>query len=120
MDDLLKLLVCTDDKATHLQVVYDRVFANVRGLVSLGINATQYGSFLIPVIMSKLPAEVRLQIACVSVKEVWEVEELLTVIKSEVEAIEISDTVKVTEQRQVLPRRVPPSFCICSSCNRRG
>ena len=109
MDDLLKLPVCTDEKATHLRVVYDRVFANVRGLESLGINATQYGSFLIPVIMSKLPAEVRLQIARVSVKEVWEVEELLTVIKSEVEAREISDTVKVTEQRQVPPRRVPPS-----------
>ena len=84
------------------------VFANVRGLESLGINATQYGSFLIPVIMSKLPAEVRLQIARVSVKEVWEVEEMLTVIKSEVEAREISDTVKVTEQKQVTPRRVPP------------
>ena len=89
-------------------MVYDRVFANVRGLESLGISVTQYGSFLIPVIMSKLPAEVRLQIAHVSVKEVWEVEELLTVIKSEVEAREISDTVKVTEQRQVPLRRVPP------------
>ena len=44
----------------------------------------------------------------VSVKEVWEEEELLTVIKSEVEAREISDTVKITEQKQVTPRRVPP------------
>lgn len=38
----------------------------------------------------------------------WEVEELLTVIKSEVEAREISDTVKVSEQKQVTPRRVTP------------
>ena len=83
------------------------MFANVRGLESLGINATQYGSFLIPAIMSKLPAEVRLQIARVSVKDVWELEELLTVIKAEVEVREISDTVKVTEQKQVIPRKVP-------------
>lgn len=56
--------------------------------------------------MSKLFIEVSLQIAYVSGKEVWEVEEF---IKSEVEAREISDTLKVTEQRQVPPRRVPSS-----------
>lgn len=50
--------------------------------------------------MSKLPAEVHLQIARVSVKEVWEVEELMKVIKGEVEVREISDTIKVTERRQ--------------------
>ena len=105
MDDLLKLPVCTEDKSSQLRLIYNRVFANVRGLESLGINATQYGSFLIPVIMSKLPAEVRLQIARVSVKDVWEVEELLTVIKAEVEAREISDAVKVTEQKPITPRR---------------
>ena len=105
MDDLLKLPVCTEDKSSQLRLIYDRVFANVRGLESLDINATQYGSFLIPVIMLKLPAEVRLQIARVSVKDVWEVEELLTVIKAEVEAREISDTVQVTEQKPVTPRR---------------
>ena len=71
----------------------------------MGINATQYESFLIPVIMSKLPAEVRLQIACVSIKDMWEVEELFTVIKAEVEAREISDTVQVIEQKLVTPRR---------------
>ena len=72
MDGLLKLPICTEVKSGQLQLVYDRVFANVRGLESLGINATQYGSFVIPVIMLKLPAEVRLQIARVSVKDVWD------------------------------------------------
>ena len=105
MDDLLKLPVCTEDKSNQLRLIYNQVFAKVRGLESLGINATQYGSFLIPVIMSKLLAEVRLQIARMSVKDVWKVKELLTVIKAEVEATEISDTVKVTEQKQITPRR---------------
>ena len=45
--------------------------------------------------MAKLPSEVRLQIARVTNKDVWEVEELLQVIKAEVEACEISDTNKV-------------------------
>ena len=57
--------------------------------------------------MSKLPAMVRLQIACVSVKDLWEVEELLTVIKAEVGAREISDTVRVAEQKQATSGKVP-------------
>ena len=112
MDDLLKLPICTENKSSQLRLIYDRVFANVRGLESLGINATQYGSFLIPFIMSKLLAEVRLQIARVSVKDVWEVEELLTVIKAEVETREISDTVKVTEQKQAIPREPTASALV--------
>ena len=78
------------------------MFANVRGF---GHQCHTVRSFLIPVIMSKLPAEVRLQIARVSVKDVWKVEELLTVIKAKVEVREISNTVKVTEQKPITPRR---------------
>ena len=57
--------------------------------------------------MSKLPPEVCLQIARVSVREVWEVEELMNVIKGEVEAREISDHVKVTERKQPDIRKYP-------------
>ena len=99
MDNLLKIPPCNDDKASHLSSIYDKIYANIRGLESLGVNRDQYGSFLIPIIMSKLPYEVRLQIARVSVREVWEVEELMDVIKGEVEAREISDNIKVTERR---------------------
>ena len=99
MDNLLKIPPCNDDKASHLRSIYDKIYANIRGLESLGVNKDQYGRFLIPIIMSKLPPKVHLQIACVSVKEVWEVEELMNVIKGEVEAREISDHVKVTERK---------------------
>ena len=47
--------------------------------------------------MAKLPSEVRLQIARVTNKDVWEVEELLQVIKAEVKAREVSDTIKIHE-----------------------
>jgi len=67
-------------------------------LESLGIKSEQYGSFLIPVIMSKLPLDVRLQIARVTTGDFWEVEELLRVIKKEVVARELSDTVRVNEK----------------------
>ena len=100
IDNLLKIPPCNDDKASHLRSIYDKIYANICGLESLGVNKHQYGSFLIPIIMSKLPPEVRLQIARVSVRDIWEVEELMKVIKGEVEAREISDHVKVTERKQ--------------------
>ena len=60
MDDFVKIQACSGDKTSHLRAAYYKIHINVRGLESVGVTANQYGSFLIPVIMSKLPAEVRL------------------------------------------------------------
>ena len=49
--------------------------------------------------MSRLPAEVRLHVARVSTKDVWEINELLKVIQAEVEAREMSDTMKIKEKK---------------------
>ena len=98
MDELLKLPTSTWDKPGQLRIIYDKIKINVRGLESLGVKAEQDGSFLIPVIMSRLPAEVRLHVARVSTKDVWEINELLKVIQAEVEAREMSDTMKIQER----------------------
>jgi len=58
MDELLKITVCSSHKASQLRFVYDKISINVCGLESLGVNSSQYGSLLVPVIMSKLPQEV--------------------------------------------------------------
>jgi hypothetical protein len=58
MEELLKLSPCTGERSTQLRFVYDKVSVNVRGLEALGVKPDQYGSLLIPVIMSKLPADV--------------------------------------------------------------
>ena len=99
IDELLRLPTCTWDKPGQLRIIYDKIKINVRGLESLGVKAEQYGSFLIPVIMSRLPAEVRLHVARVSTKDVWEINELLKVIQAEVEAREMSDTMKIQEKK---------------------
>ena len=106
-DNLLKLPVCTNDKPHQLRLIYDKAYAHMCGLESLGIGASQCGSFLIPVIMSKLPHDVRLQIARISVKDVWEVEELMTAIKKEVRAGELCDTIKITESHLATQPRKP-------------
>ena len=59
MDEMLKIPECVNDNAPQLRLVYDKISANIRGLESLGVSSNQYGSLLIPVIMSKLPHEIR-------------------------------------------------------------
>ena len=100
MDELLKVPICSDDKASSMRLVYDRINTNIRGLESLGIKSDQYGSLLIPIIMSKLPSETRLIIARNSEYDVWKIDDLMKTILSEVEAREISERVKTTNERK--------------------
>ena len=95
MDELLKLPTCSGSKATSLRLIYDKVSVNVRGLEAVGVKADQYESLLIPVIMSKLPEEVRIQIARNTSKDVWEIGELLNVIQKEVEAREVCENIPI-------------------------
>jgi hypothetical protein len=86
MDKLLKLPSCSGGTASSLRLIYDKVSVNVEGLEAIGVKAEQYGSLLIPVIMSKMPSDVRIQIARNTTKDVWDIRELLDVIQKEVEA----------------------------------
>lgn len=89
MDALLRIQPCNSERASQLRSVYDKISINVRGLQALGVDPSQYGSLLIPVIMSKLPPDVRLLVARSVRLEVWKMSELLDVILKEVEAREI-------------------------------
>ena len=63
MEGLLKVANCTGDRPTSLRAVYDKIMVHIRGLEALGVTAEQYGSLLIPVIMTKFPSDIRLRIA---------------------------------------------------------
>lgn len=63
MEELVKLPSCNGDKAAQIRSVYDKINVNIRALEALGIGREQYSSLLIPVIMTKLPYNIRLQIA---------------------------------------------------------
>ena len=94
MDEILKIQACTGDRTVLLRYVYDKMSVHVRGLASLGVSSEQYSSLLIPVIMSKLRTEIRLQIARKATSEIWKINELLNTIKLEVEAREVSEGVR--------------------------
>lgn len=62
MDEILKIPPSMEHLRS-LRFVYDSLSVHVRGLQSIGISSDQYGSLLIPIIMAKLPNDVRLAIA---------------------------------------------------------
>ena len=109
MDEILKITGCANDRSNSLRFVFDKINVHVCGLASLGVASEQYGSLLIPIIMSKLPNEVRLRIAREAKEEVWKIEDLLKVIQAEVEAREASENVKVNPVRHTVPPQRLPS-----------
>ncbi|XP_044172645.1 uncharacterized protein LOC114972132 [Acropora millepora] len=99
MEELLKLNVCAVDKPSQLRFLYDKISVNIRGLEALGVKSEQYGSLLIPIIMAKLPDEIRIQVARNTSQDVWEIDSLLDLIQSEIDAREMSEKLKAaTEQ----------------------
>ena len=82
---------CPESRTGQLRFVFDKISVHVRVLASLGIAAEQCGSLLIPVIMTKLPSEIRLQIVRKATNDVWQNNDLLKTIKSEIEAREMSE-----------------------------
>ena len=117
MDEMLKIPSCVRHNASQVRLVYDKISVNVRGLESLGVSSNQYGSLLIPVILSKLPHEIRVQIARNTAREVWDMSELLEVIRQEVEALEISEGVKTNVNPQRInskPQRTPTANALLS------
>ena len=104
MEELLKLPSCsTSERSNSLRSAYDKISVHIRGLSSLGVASDQYGGLLVPVIMSKLPNEVRVRIARETKSTVWKIEELMDVITREVESREVRERVKITEDRNQKP-----------------
>jgi len=64
MESLIKIPSCTSEHSGALRTVYDKIMVNIRGLEAIRVTLDQYGSFLISVIMTKLPDEIHLRIAC--------------------------------------------------------
>ena len=61
METLLHMeAVTSDQNLRDLRRLYDHTESHVRGLKSLGVEAASYGAMLSPVLLSKLPPDIRL------------------------------------------------------------
>lgn len=64
MDQLVKLPeVSSINDVKGIRQLYEKTEIHIRGLQALGIEALQYGSLLVPVLLSKVRQELRLIIS---------------------------------------------------------
>ena len=115
MEGLLKVSICTGDHPGSLRAVYDKIMVHIRGLETLGVTSEQYGSMLIPVIMTKFPSDIRLRIARETGREAWRITPLLTTLRQEVEAREASEGSTINVMKTPAQQSRPPSNSTASS-----
>ena len=92
IEDLMQLpKVSTNDDLRGLRILYDKLETTTRSLKSIGINSDSYSAILSPVIMSKLPSELRFLISR-ELKQFWEFENLGR--KNDTAALEVDELMK--------------------------
>ena len=115
MDNLLKVPVFSSVyDVKEIRQLYDKTEIHIRGLQAFGVEAQQYGTLLVPVLLSKVPQELRLIISREFDTGNWSLDELLKVFKTEVEARErcnsMATTPSTTSEKKHLPKPPPPTF----------
>ena len=99
MNALLKLKEHPNESTDQLRKIYDKINVHVRGLDSMGMSPESYGNLLIPIIMSRMPKEIAMQVARSTSEEVWNITEILEIICKEIEAAEISSRIIAAEKK---------------------
>ena len=104
MEGLVKVsAVSADDDLRRLRLLYARVEALLRALLVLGINSEWYEKLLIPLVMEKLPSNMRLIISRDVDQPEWDLDVLLNTFNHEIEARERCEPIGISE---MLPKEV--------------
>ena len=79
MDNLIKLENVSGSRASikELRNLYDKIDSHLRSLLTLGVHSEHYSSMLIPILVNKLPCEIRLQISRKIGKDNWKIPNIL-------------------------------------------
>ncbi|XP_045171011.2 uncharacterized protein LOC123533438 [Mercenaria mercenaria] len=83
MQSLLKL-PAPSNRVTSLRNFYDKMETFIRSLEAMGQCQESYGSLLVPVVLEKLPSEIRKQLARENVENNWRLEDLRASINREI------------------------------------
>ena len=82
------------NKLVSLQKFHDTIEIHVRGLESLGRSHESYGDLLVPIILRKLPYELRKNLAREHDSPDWKFQELKDSIVKEIRILEAGDQLK--------------------------
>jgi hypothetical protein len=77
MDALLKLQASTIGDIRSVRRLYGTIESHIRSLQALGVESKSYGSLLVPVIMNKIPEEMRLIVSRNFYQSTWDVDSML-------------------------------------------
>ena len=72
----------------YLRQLYNNIDTQVRSLTSLGMDPDSYGPMLIPVVMSKLPENLKLNITRQFGQDLWDIKLILESFKNELAVLE--------------------------------
>ena len=75
----------------ELRSLYDKITINIRGLLSYDIDSKQFSPMLIPILMQKLPNDIKLELSKLLNKKEWNLDEIIKLLKYEIEARENCD-----------------------------
>ncbi|XP_053373003.1 uncharacterized protein LOC128546473 [Mercenaria mercenaria] len=96
MQSLLEL-VKPDNSVVSLQCFYDKMETFIRGLESLGQSQESYGSLLVPIVLEKLPGEIKRNMAREYGSQSWNLQDLRLSLSKEISFLEAGETMEVSE-----------------------
>ena len=121
---LPSLFNCNDIR--KLRQLYDTIEVHIRGLQSLDVSSETYGMLLVPVLLSKIPEEIRLIIGRKVKDDTWDLDTLITNLKEEIDAREKCTLVKASaehapkKQNYINHNKRPSSASALYLSNNRG
>ena len=106
MDALLSLEpVKSTNSIGSLRLLYDKIMMNVRALKSFDISSNQFGPMLTPVILQKLPSNIKLEVGR-HLKGEWHIDNVLELLHEEIQTQETCYSLNVDDKRDsVGPKR---------------
>ena len=98
MDALLELpSVNSVHETKKLRKLFDKIEINIRGLNALGVESQSFGNLLVPIVMEKIPSELRLIVSHKFGSEgTWNLDAFLNALKTESEARERCTAMKTS------------------------
>ena len=78
--------------------MYDQIEVCVRNLKALNIDIATYGAILVPFLNGKLPSEIRVILSRNFQNDIWQLDDMLKILKREVEAKERSFSIGTSSE----------------------
>ena len=75
----------SSNDVSNLRKIYDVVEFTVRNLKSFKVENSNYGSLLLPLLNEKLPNDIRFNLARKFKDDVWNLDDMLIILKTEIE-----------------------------------